>query len=256
MPGRFDAMLDIRSDGTFNLRYKGELMFVTPGPNIDPSPEIWDESKLYCHDEGADAPRACNVDEIAEKKQDFDERQWKERKESEAIAKILGFTPFDEAANAKLAKRWMQFKGWKRVEYRGQGVYDVDYQIGGRLDRDLVFPVLPDTQVSLPFLMIQPSNNGEVAIMASGLGGGFLPTLLMEQSKTGLSKKELAYFERVRGTFTVTTDGRILSSNGKLRQGSDSAAEWNIEGAALIDRPGEFPNMILQLSQPNCCGKK
>jgi hypothetical protein len=36
------------------LRDDGELVFFTPGPKMEPGPEIWDESKLYRHDECAE----------------------------------------------------------------------------------------------------------------------------------------------------------------------------------------------------------
>jgi len=34
----------------------------------------------------------------------------------------------------------IDYPGWKHVEFKGDGVFEVDYEISGTLDRELIFP--------------------------------------------------------------------------------------------------------------------
>ncbi len=254
-PGRFDASLDVRADGTFTLRYLGEIVFVKPRSDLVPTPEIWNEAEQYCYDEAGETTRPCDATQLAEKRLQFESRQNRERKEAAEVSKFVGYNPWDEAANAKHAERLMQLKGWKRVVYQGNGVYEVDYQIDGHIDRDLVFPVLPDVHAFLPFITLQPSNDGRVAINAPGLGGGFVRQMLFGGRRGEPSLEERSYFSRMHGTFTLSTDADLLSSNGKAQDAPKSTITWTIVEGALVDRPDEYPQAELKLPQPHCCRK-
>ncbi len=246
IPGKYDATLDIRRDGTFTFRYVGELVFALPK---NKTMEIWDENELRCFDEKAKEGRICNAAEVKAKKQDFDARQKQQKEETDKLATIFGYNVSDEAANAKLADRMMQSRGWKSAVYKGSGIYEIDYQISGNLDRDMVFPVLPDTQASFPFIVIRPSSDGAVEVSAKGLSSGLFHELLIGQNPKAA---DLELLRRTNGTFTITTDAEILSSNGGTANDEKSTIRWVVVGGELVGRPKESPRALLRVSQPNC----
>lgn len=251
-PGKFMSSLDLRKGGDFTFAYKGEVVFQSPGDMMDEGskPKFWSDNMANCFksgrtyldewvaetadsakvapepevldDEDQDpdqARRPCTKAETAKLKKEFDDAQLAkaERKKKEAgeFATIFGFNPSDDAANQKLAATMMKYDGWKAVTYRGKGVFDVDYQLSGKVGHDFIFPLFPQGDFIIPFVAIRGRDKGSVAVNAPALIGGGLKGLAAKAKALGGGGKGDMPKSTVvtKGTFTVTTDGEILTNN-------------------------------------------
>lgn len=167
-------------------------------------------------DEGT---RPCTAKEIASQKKDWEDakkaREDKAKKDAAQFGAIFGYTPGDEAANRKLAATIMRYEGWKSVVYKGDGVFDVDFAVAGRLDHDLVFPLLPQSDLVFPFVVVKRQADGSVRVAAPALIGGGIKALVARMKGIGaaMTDKDVPQSTRTKGTFTVTTDGDILTNN-------------------------------------------
>jgi hypothetical protein len=242
-PGKFQSNLDIRRDGSFALDYKGEILFQMP--QDDAKPEPWSDDLVTCSEEGEvflsgsatdlakdgkptgsgesnGAPdvyteRPCTPAEIATLKREFEakeaERIAAKRKENEEMARTFGLPGTDDASNRRFAATLMKYAGWRSVAYKGNGVYDVNYSVRGRLDQDFVFPLMPDSDLMLPFIAIRRRADGSVQVNSPGFAGGEGP-FAARASLMGLGRKGGGDEPmRADGRFTITTDGEILTNN-------------------------------------------
>jgi hypothetical protein len=221
-PGKFQSNLDIRRDGSFALDYKGEILFQMP--QDDAKPEPWSDDKARCVAGGGASldtqdgeARECTPAEIATLKREFEakeaERIASKRKENEEMARTFGLPGTDDASNRRFAATLMKYAGWRSVAYKGNGVYDVDYSVRGRLDQDFAFPLMPDSDLMLPFIAIRRRADGSVQVNSPGFAGGEGP-FAARASLMGLGRKGGGDEPmRADGRFTITTDGEILTNN-------------------------------------------
>lgn len=230
LPGSFDAQLDLHRDGTFTYRYKGELVFLV-NENLGGSPPSgeWSDADARCVDDKTGDLRPCAATEIAAQKADHVARMENERRERQQMAAMIGYAPFDDAANHRLAREMMQYEGWNKVEFKGNGVFEVDYETSGRLDREFVFPVLPQAQLMVPLVHVRRTRSGLVEVDAPGMVGGTARKLLASNGRPD-SAATTALFDRINGRFVVTTDAIIAASNGRSKRGDDgvSNVQWTI----------------------------
>jgi hypothetical protein len=115
------------------------------------------------------------------------------------------------------------------VTYRGKGVYDVDYHLEGRLTQDFVFPLMPDSNIVIPFLALRRRTDGAVLVNAPALAGGTNMFGPMAQQMGGDSKSSPP--SRAQGRFTIHTDGQILTNNSEDGPAADPAGtqvHWDI----------------------------
>jgi hypothetical protein len=184
-----------------------------------------------------DSTRPCTVKEIAEQKKDWLEakkaREDKAKKDAAQFGAIFGYTPGDDAANKKLAATMMKFEGWKSVVYKGDGVFAIDYAAAGRLDHDFVFPLFPQSDLVFPFVTVKRQANGAVRVSAPALIGGGLKALAARMKGIGaaMTDKEVPQSTKTKGTFTVTTDGEIVTNNtedGPDRVPTGRQLAWDI----------------------------
>lgn len=173
-PGKFTSNLDIRKDGTFSFAYVGEVIVAEPS---DQMPDMTDTG-----DGKAPSPAPTKS----------------AQKSKETAAKT-------KAVADALAKE----KGFHSVRVVGPDKLSVDYQISGRLDHSFVFPFNIDAKAIIPFLAIEVRADGKVRMMAPGFG----------EEASGASagpmggKGESSGAKDRNGTFTLTTDGEIISQN-------------------------------------------
>ncbi len=167
-------------------------------------------------DEGT---RPCTPKEIAEQKKDWEDakraREDKAKKDAAQFGAIFGYTPGDDAANQKLATTIMRYEGWKSVIYKGDGVFAVDYELGGRLDHDFVFPLLPQSDLVFPFVVVKRQTDGAARVAAPALIGGGIKALAARMRGIGaaITGKDVPTSARTKGSFALTTDGEILTNN-------------------------------------------
>lgn len=226
-PGKFTSSLDVAKNGTFTFRYKGEIILLTNKSFLGEAAEP--EFTPECRDEDSNQ-RECTPEEVAEQRLTFDEeRRTREEREAkdraEMAAALGGLDPGNEATMDEFAARLQREAGWKSVTHRGGGIFDVDYEISGGLDRDFVFPVFPRFDFIAPFVVVTRRDDGALLVRAPGLGasGSGGAASAPGNMGTGMSKAE--------GVFTVTTDAAIATNNseeGPVGQGGKQRIEWRI----------------------------
>jgi hypothetical protein len=229
-PGRFDAALDLRRDGSFSYRYEGEVLLLTPqgAMAMAAEAETFDPKAQRCTDAAEDAEedaletgadRACTPAEIETRRQEWEKRQAEQKAQMETMRGFFGgLDPNDPATVAEFTRRLTTYQGWKRVVHKGNGLFDVLYEMKGRTDRDFVFPVFPEIDVVVPFVRISRRADGALRVDApafaqneEAMSGAGLGAVMAAQaaSKGGTPPA----YRRPEGRFTITTDGEVLTNN-------------------------------------------
>lgn len=226
IPGMFDSSLLIETDGRFEFRYKGQIRFIAAEADLagrGGRETIWSDTMAYCYDDAGNLKpvsdvqgrpdSSCTAEAAAERKAEWENRRIAQEEEEKAVIRMIGFNPFDEAENHKIAARLMQYEGWKSVIYRGKGLFDVDYQISGTLDRDFLFPMIPGVQLVYPFLTVRKLADGKITVEAAGLAKSGLETFAKEAGIGNASEK--TPLDWTNGTFEIRTLNRSLDGNGR-----------------------------------------
>jgi hypothetical protein len=236
-PGKFEADLVVRRDGSFTYHYVGELIFAYPN---DGRQKDWDPEKVRCQDELMGNERPCTPIEIDVERASFQLAENARRANAAEIAAFTGFNFYDDSANKALAAQMQGTRGWNRVEYEGRGVFDVDYEVSGMLNRDFLFPVLPQAKLLIPIMVARRTDGGLVEIEAPGFSTTAIRNILMNSlgDKSGevvMPVTNLAY-----GTFTIKTDAELTFTNGRMNRDTASnnpgstrwkTTFWNVEGS-------------------------
>ena len=271
-PGKFTSDLALRKDGRFVLDYRGEILLQMPDEtNGGPRPGPWAQSMARCYADGRtetsveavpvglatadgaqatddDATRPCTPGELAKLKTDYEkqaiEKAELKRKEADQTAKMLGLPGSDDESNRRFAANMMKYQGWRSVRYVGKGVFDVDYHFEGRVGQDFVFPMMPDSDLIVPFVMIRRRNDGSVMVTAPMLTGATGPfgarakALGMPGSRDGPPSRAL-------GVFSITTDGEILTNNsedGPAAVPTGRRVKWEVAPGST-----RVPEMLVRL---------
>jgi hypothetical protein len=225
-PGKFTSSLDIARDGKFAFKYQGEIILLTNKSVMDQmgsEPEF----KASCQDdEGAD--RECSEAEVAEQRRAYDEeqaaRKQREAKESAEMATVMGgIDPNNEATMDEFAARLQREAGWKKVVHRGGGVFDVDYEIAGNLDRDFLFPIFPRFDFIVPIVTVTRRDDNAILVRAPALGSSGGASGASGPMSGGGSKAE--------GVFTLTTGAAVSTNNseeGPVSEGGKQRIEWRV----------------------------
>ncbi|HEV8408019.1 MAG TPA: hypothetical protein VGQ34_08795, partial [Sphingomicrobium sp.] len=162
-PGKFTSDLALRKDGSFVLDYRGEIILETAGAMAR---QPWQNGMAHCTEGAKDRP--CTAKDIEDQKDAYLEKQ----KNGENAAKAFGLPGTDEASNQAFAAKLTKYAGWRSVAYRGKGVFYVDYHVEGQLTQDFVFPLMPDSNVVIPFVALRRRSDGAVLVNAPALTGG------------------------------------------------------------------------------------
>ncbi|QPQ54987.1 hypothetical protein IC614_11870 [Allosphingosinicella flava] len=238
-PGRFDAGMTVMKDGTFSYRYAGEIFLLNAAAAMNASAEeeaqeTFDpESQTCLTDETLDE-RKCTEEEIAERRSEFEENKARKAQQTKEMIEALGgINPKDPATMQAFAKRLEGHDGWKKVAYKSDGLFEVEYETRGRLDREFVFPVFDSVSVIIPFVQVTRRDNGAIHIAAPAFlhadkknmfDGSFLGAAATADSRA-------KPFMRPTGTFTIRTDAEILTNNtrdGPVREGNARILKWEV----------------------------
>ena len=168
----------------------------------------------------------------------------KKGKETDQMAKMFGLPGADDESNRRFAASLMKYKGWRSVVYRGKGVFDVDYHFEGRADQDFAFPLMPDSNLVVPFVALRRRSDGSVVVTAPGLTGGSGP-FGARALAMGLPDADKGPKSRAEGRFTIVTDGEILTNNsedGPVAAPAGKRVHWDVG-------PGSqrVPEMLVRL---------
>ena len=231
-PGKFASDLTLKKDGSFVLDYKGEIVLQTP-PDAQAKAEPWTPDKVRCRKDGEvdvqpwigeveaddDNPvRPCTAAEIAKARTDYEaqaaERAKTKREEAEQMAKMFCLPGFDEESNRAFAAKLGKYAGYRSVQYRGKGVFDVDYHFEGRATQDFLFPAMPDNDVLIPFVAIRRRADGSVLVTAPSFTGGVGPLGARAGAAAAGAMKD-GPVSRAQGRFTIITNGEVLTNNSE-----------------------------------------
>jgi len=254
-PGKFTSTLDIRKDGRFTFAYTGEIHMLALSKimndmNSDAGKTFTPES---CHKPDGGAERPCSADEIAAQKQRWQEERDrsadKRRQDAEAMKAILGgIDPGNPRAAEELAVRLRRQAGWKRVLYKGDGLFDVDFAISGRLDHDFTFPTIERFPMANAFVQIAVRNDGTVRVDAPGFAAssGGEPYMSMMQGMAGKGSGSSS-FPQLDGQFTIRTDGAVLANNTDEGPQADPAGQ-KLDWAINLRTPAA-PTALIRLAR-------
>jgi hypothetical protein len=236
MPGRFMSTLDVRKDGRFSFAYTGEIHMLALSKLAT---EASDANATFkpapCHKDDGLEERSCSAAEIVAQRNSWQEERRqaaeKRRQDAEAMKAMLGgIDPSNPRAAEDLAQRLRRQTGWKRVTYQGDGLFDVEFAISGRLDHDFTFPTIERLPMANAFVQIELRKDGTVRIDAPGFTAGSAgePFRGMMQ---GVAAKNSGgpTFPEIDGRFTITTDGAILANNtdeGPQTDPSGQKLDW------------------------------
>lgn len=266
-PGKFTSDLALNKNGSFTLDYRGEILLQLPSEMGPPdSAEPWQDSMLRCFADGTTSgspkpivavpppgkappkPRPCTRAEIAKAKADHvkaqAERADRKRKESEQMAQLFGLPGADDESNRRFAANLMKYRGWRSVRYVGKGVFDVDYHFEGRVGQDFAFPLMPDSNLIVPFISIRGRTDGSVLVTAPALTGGG-GAFGARAKAMGLPDAGKGPRMRAEGRFTVTTDGEILTNNsedGPTEHPAGRQVRWDVGPGST-----KVPEMLVRL---------
>jgi hypothetical protein len=245
MPGKFAATLDLRKDGTFTYTYKGEMLVIGLTKMAEiimaPKPSAPFEA-APCYKDDNETERTCTKAELAQQKEDWDAEQ-KKKAEKDAADLVLfkkmfgGIDPSDPKAAEELASRMRGQHGWKSVIYKGNGTYEVDIAISGRMDHDFTFPTIERMPGVTAFLVANRRANGEVRIDSPLMQAAALSMPMGNAAQTVMQSKmpsgDIPDFPMASGTFTLTTDAVILANNtekGPKVVPTGKQLEWDVSG--------------------------
>jgi hypothetical protein len=258
IPGKFDSALDLRRDGTFHFHYAGQLVFLpltdaarsTMAKGLQklqakPAAPAGEQTQVFteqtCTVPGSGEARACTADEIAAQ-----HRAWDMRNKAPApapstdagagamLAMMGGINASDPDAPNQMAAALRRQAGWHKVEYRGNGVFDVDFDVAGRLDHDFTFPTLEHSPLIMPLVSVIRRADGTVRVEAPGFAPGLGSMAALGAAIPGGANKAqnpLQGLPVIDGMFAVTTDGAILANNtedGPAAAGGAQRLSWHV----------------------------
>lgn len=227
-PGRFTSTLDLRRNGSFSFSYSGEIWVASLSRLAEtaaaPAPFV----ARPCPD-SAGQPRACSPLELARQEQDH-AAEAKRAAEREAQGRAMmqamlgGIDPASPGAAEDLADRLRHQAGWRRVDYKGNGVFQVDFALSGRLDHDFTFPTIERLPGVTPFVQVTRRQDGSVRVETPGFAGGpgaaSIRAMMMGAGMPGMTGKAdpakpapLPDLPTTDGVFTLATDGTLLANN-------------------------------------------
>lgn len=253
-PGQFTSQLDIRKDGRFAFSYSGEIYLLTLTKLAKMGQEDDDESfePEPCYDDDGEE-RECSGSELEQQERTWNEKQARIAEKEEHEAKTMsamfgGIDPSDPKAAEELASRLSKQAGWKKVEYKGDGLFEVDFAISGRLDHDFLFPTIERFPAN-PFVELVLREDGNLRVDAPGYSasaaGGRFGGLMQMAAMSSLDEEDMKMPE-VNGRFVLTTDAEILANNtdeGPADADNGQQLTWTVSS-----RTTASPTALLKLT--------
>lgn len=257
-PGTFGATLDLRRDGRFTFSYDGQIHLLALSKLADMSSQAQEEfAATACWDDDFNE-RECSDEEIADQRATWeasaDERRARAEQEAATMRQMLGgIDPADPKAAEELTARLRRQEGWKRVDYRGDGLFEVEFALSGALGHDFVFPTFERFPLTNTFVVANLRQGRSVRIEAPGFAaeGGANPfqsmvTGMAIAGATATSGETVPQFPEMDGTFRIVTDGQILANNteeGPQSTPAGQVLEWRVN-----KRTETAPMALIQLA--------
>ncbi len=214
LPGKFASDLALHNDGTFSFTYKGDIHLVAL------SKMAADERNKK---DGDAAFEPANKASASEKK-----------KSEEAMMKTMlgGIDPSDPRAAQEFADRLRRQNGWKSVIDKGDGRFEVEFAIAGRLDHDFTFPTIEKFPMITPFVTLVRRTDGTVRVEAPAFSPSASSSPMMGMAAAAADGKNGAEGMPVLdGVLTLVTDGEILANNtdeGPVVKNATKTLVWKV----------------------------
>lgn len=251
-PGKFTSALDIRKDGRFSFSYTGEIHMLALSKLAEMGGGARKFQPSTCSKPDSLGERPCTAAEIADQKQRWEQAQassaQERRGETETMKAMLGgIDPSSPQAAEELAQRLRRQAGWKQVTYKGDGLFDVDFAISGRLDHDFTFPTIERFPMANAFVQIALRSDGTVRVDAPGFSPGASGASYRGLMQ-GMGAREGAPMplQEVDGRFTLRSDGAVLANNTDTGPQSDPAGQ-KLEWAVNV-RTTAAPTALIRLA--------
>lgn len=265
-PGKFTSQLELKNGGTFSYSYDGEIYLLAlsklaeVGNKAERAGNEFNEQPCYSDDDFEE--RTCTADDISEQKRGWEagreDKIKSQKQDAEMMGAMLGgIDPADPRAAEEIANRLRRQKGWKAVEYKGDGLFLVEFRIEGRLDHDFLFPTIERFPLSNIFVQAANRNDGTVRVDAPGFSAqsGGNPYQGMVAGMAGVfsnsgnqdGSEKLPIIPKLDGTFRIVTDGEILANNtdeGPRQSAAGKILEWTIN-----NRTAAAPTALIRISQ-------
>lgn len=219
IPGKFESQLQLMNDGTYNFTYVGQMQLADDGKA---------EERADAEASGASPP---------------DQEKEEEQKNAAVRSIFGGAVPGDDEGLKKFAAQLAKYDGWNKVEYMGDNLFEVEYAVSGNFDRMFAFPTIPGSTMQFPFVQIIRRNGGEIEVLTPAMGGSGGLAGQMGPMPMGKTK-----MQPIDGTFTIVTDGEVLSNNtedGLAISGSMKNMRWKVDGTG---GPDGGPRAIIKLA--------
>jgi hypothetical protein len=210
-PGKFVSSLTILADRSFTFTYQGEVIAVDLAGEM--ARGMGDSLK---DDKDEKQKTSASVELRAAAWQDEDEG---EDGAGGMVADDADTKAKKEAKFKAIGEALTKEAGYRSVTYKGDGVFAIDYQISGKLTHAFLWPYNLDAEVIFPFVVIELRGKDAVRVKAPAFGNDDSPA----KGKAADSKSKLD------GTFTLVTDGEIVSQNnedGATSTGSRRTVVW------------------------------
>ncbi|MBX7514848.1 hypothetical protein K3179_09865 [Qipengyuania sp. GH38] len=248
-PGTFTSEMQLMKDGTFAYSYDGEIQMLALSKLAEMGAKSEEKFEAECVDEETWEVRECSLAEVNEQRAEWQEgaseRRAKAEREAEQAKQMLGgFDPSDPEAAQKLAEQLERQRGWETVEYKGDGIFDVDFSVTGKMTHAFAFPMVEKMPMANMFVTMMLRDGNQVRVDAPGFAsqGGGNPMQGMMAGMMGLASMgkakgegedgEMPNILMPNGTFTIVTDGRILANNtdeGPVNNPRGQTLVWEID---------------------------
>lgn len=258
-PGTFEALLDLRRDGRFTLTYAGQIHLLALSKLAEMSNEDNSDDDFIetpCWDEDFNT-RECTEEEIAEQREAWEDtavaRKESADREAEALRQFLGgIDPADPKAAEELAARLRRQEGWARVDYRGDGLFEVEFSLSSTMTHDFVFPTFERFPMVNSFVLANVRQGRVVRVEAPGFAaqGGSNPfqsfaSLAALGAASAASADLPPSLPEMDGTFRIVTDGVILANN--TDEGPEAAPDGQVLEWKVNKRTDAAPMALIQL---------
>lgn len=265
-PGKFDARLDLKRDGSFHFAYTGQIYLLALSKLAEFANKADSDSGEFiaqpCYEDEEYKERPCSDEEIEQQRKDWEtartEKSVSAEKETQAMRALLGgIDPADPAAAQELTERLRRQEGWRKVEYMGDGLFEVDFAIDSKLSHDFAFPTFERFPMGNFFVLANMRAGNVVridapAFAAQGAGNPFQGMMSGMAGAMGAFNADeedgdaLPLIPEMEGTFTVTTDGEILANNtdeGPVSGPAGKVLTWKVN-----KRTPAPPTALIQLA--------
>lgn len=219
-PGKFVSTMEVGADRSFTFTYVGEVHALS----ADGLGDMMKDSESTGEDEETTATL------------------WQDDKAGNLSLNGSADGGTDKAMSEEekkaLAETLSKEAGYRKVEYRGNDVFFIDYAISGRLDHAFVFPYNLDGELIFPFVVAEVRANGTVRVKA--------PAFAKSSSRADMSGLGEGN-DKIDGSFTLTTDAEIVSQNnedGASEVGGKKTIAWRITPTTA-----DAPTAVLRMTK-------